>query len=354
MSPLRGLLLGAFAVCAIVAFSAGAASADTPDCGSNTLTTAGGTWQCTFADNFDGTSLDPSKWIAQRSDLSGYLSGPDACFVDSPNNISVSGGTLKLTARKEPAPFNCGGPGGFTTQWTSGMVTTWGGRFNQAYGRFEVRAKAPPAQVKGLQNSFWLWPVDDQKYGSWPGSGEIDIAETYSQYPDLAVPYVHYYPAAPDPNVTNTTCQISNYAAFHTYAVEWTTSTLKFIYDGQTCLVDSWNPASLTKPAPFDQPFFIALTQALGIGTNQFDPATTPLPATTEIDYVHAWQQTGAGTPDPPPPTPTPTPAPTPGAGSGVPELHLGDGAPRRSKRARVASAKRPRATGRRGAGRRR
>ncbi|MDX6615648.1 MAG: hypothetical protein QOD60_739 [Solirubrobacterales bacterium] len=341
MSLLRGLLLSALASCAIVAFSAGAASADTPDCGSNTLTTAGGTWQCTFADNFDGSSLDPSKWIAQRTDLSGYVSGPDACFVDSPNNISVSDGTLKLTARKEPAPFTCGGPGGITTQWTSGMVTTWGGRFNQAYGRFEVRAKAPAAEVKGLQNSFWLWPVDDQKYGSWPGSGEIDIAETYSQYPDLAVPYVHYYPAAPDPNVTNTTCQISNYAAFHTYAVEWTTSTLKFIYDGQTCLVDSWNPASLTKPAPFDQPFFIALTQALGVGTNAFDPATTPLPATTEVDYVRAWQRTGEGTTTPPPPQ-------DPGPSVAGPEQQVGTGQGLLSGSAPSARAKRARAKARR------
>src|SRR4051794_1731899 len=108
MSLLRGLLLSALASCAIVAFSASAASADTPDCGSNTLTTAGGTWQCTFADNFSGTSLDMNKWLPQRTDQSGYVSGETACFVDSPNNISVSDGTLNLTARKEPAPFTCG------------------------------------------------------------------------------------------------------------------------------------------------------------------------------------------------------------------------------------------------------
>ena len=34
----------------------------------------------------------------------------------------------------------------------------------------------------------------------------------------------------------------------------------------------------------------VALTQALGIGSNAFDPATTPLPATTQIDYVHVWK----------------------------------------------------------------
>jgi beta-glucanase (GH16 family) len=133
--------------------------------------------------------------------------------------------------------------------------------------------------------------VDPYKYGAWPGSGEIDIAEIYSRYADRAIPYIHYDAATYDPNVTNTACLISNVAAFHTYAVEWTTSTLKIVYDGQTCLVDSWNPASpLIKPQPFDQPFIIALTQALGIDTNAFDPATTPLPATTSVDYVRVWK----------------------------------------------------------------
>jgi hypothetical protein len=34
----------------------------------------------------------------------------------------------------------------------------------------------------------------------------------------------------------------------------------------------------------------VALSQALGINTNAFNPATTPLPATTSIDYVRVWK----------------------------------------------------------------
>ena len=41
--------------------------------------------------------------------------------------------------------------------------------------------------------------------------------------------------------------------------------------------------------APFDQPFIMSLTQALGIDSNAFDPNTTPLPATTQIDWVRVW-----------------------------------------------------------------
>jgi beta-glucanase (GH16 family) len=246
-------------------------------------TATAGNWACTFSDDFDGTSLDTSKWIAQRTATSGYTSGKTACFVDSPNNVSVSNGTLQLTARTEASPFTCSDPtGNFNTQYTSGMVSTAGGRFSQAYGRFEVRARVSSARLSGLQSSFWLWPVDANKYGAWPASGEIDIAELYSQYADRAIPYIHYSSA--DPNVTNNSCIIGSPDAFHTYAVEWSPSTIKVIYDGNTCLIDT-----LAGSHPFDQPFIVVLTQALGIGTNQFDPATTPLPATTTIDYVRAW-----------------------------------------------------------------
>jgi beta-glucanase (GH16 family) len=294
MAPARNLGLAVVVAALLAAASwfvlASPASA-APTCGNKIKKSGGGYWQCSFSDDFSGTSLNASKWIAQRTDTSGYTNGATACFVDSPNNISVANGILVLTARREAEPFVCPDPWGyFPTQYTSGMVSTWG-RFGQAYGRFEIRAKVWPAQVPGLQTSFWLWPWDSSKYGGWPASGEIDIAELFSQYPDRAIPYVHYAPAAPDPNVTNNNCLLSNLAAYHTYAIEWTQSTLKVIYDGKTCLIDSWNPAApLVKPAPFDQPFIIALTQALGVTTNGFDPASTPLPASTSVDYVRVWK----------------------------------------------------------------
>jgi beta-glucanase (GH16 family) len=264
----------------------------TSPCGASIPKATGGTWQCTWADDFDGTGLDRTKWVPQTTGASGFTDGT-SCFVDTPDNVSVGDGVLTLTARKEAAPFTCHDPshGDYTTQYTTGMVSTYR-LFSQAYGRFEVRAKLPPAAVAGLQESFWLWPDNPIKYGYvWPQSGEIDIAEIYSRYADRAIPYVHYVPATVDPNVTNNYCLVDDISRFHTYAVEWTTSTITIIYDGQTCLVDSWNPASpLVKPQPFDQPFMVALTQALGVGGNAFDPATTPLPAVTQVDYVHVWK----------------------------------------------------------------
>jgi beta-glucanase (GH16 family) len=259
----------------------------------------GGTWTCTFDDEFDAatgdaTALNTSWWVPQVTATSGYTTGPlgdEACYVDSPNNISVSGGALHLTARREAAPFTCST---FTTQYTAGMVSTYS-KFNQAYGRFEVRALLPQTTATGLQETLWLWPVNDTLYGPWPDSGEVDFSEFYSQYSSLDVPYIHYnystVDAATNTNtVTATNCQIT-LSAYNDYAVVWTPGTFTITINGNPCLTDNYVPDDgLTSPEPFNQPFFIALTQALGINTNAFNPATTPLPATTSIDYVRVWK----------------------------------------------------------------
>jgi beta-glucanase (GH16 family) len=273
---------------------AGASEATPPPsgpCGSTVYKAGGSAWQCSFADEFSGSTLDTSHWVVQTTAQSGFHNGPE-CFVNTPDNLSVGGGTLSLTVRKEAAPFTCAAAsaGSYTSQYTSGMVMT-AGLFSQTYGRFEVRAKLPAAKVKGLQESFWLWPDNPYKYGTaWPRSGEIDIAEIYHLYPDRAIPYVHYVPGVADPNVTNNYCLIDDVTKFHTYTAEWTPTTITIKYDGVTCLVDTLVAAApLLVGQPFDQPFMVALTQALGIGSNAFD-ANTPLPATTQVDYVRIWK----------------------------------------------------------------
>jgi beta-glucanase (GH16 family) len=287
------LVVPAFVGASAPAASAGdAVYAIAPPCGGVVIAkTTGGYWTCSFSDDFNGTALDTTKWAVQETALSGFRSGP-ACYVKTPTSTFVSGGYLHVVARKTLAPFVCRSPfGDFTTQYSSGSVSTFA-RFAQAYGRFEVRAKLPAAKVKGLQEAFWLWPVDSVKYGnSWPASGEIDIAEVYSALPDRAIPFIHYNAAAYDAAVTNNYCMITDITKLHTYAVEWTPTAIEVIYDGHTCLVDHWQAAApLVGSQPFDQPFMIALTQALGVGDNAFVPGTTPLPADTAIDYVRIWK----------------------------------------------------------------
>lgn len=259
-----------------------------PVCGDEMPVKADGTpWLCTFDDEFDGTSLDRKKWTPTTTTATG-ISGSGACFINDPDNISESNGTLKLTVQKESAPFLCKtSKGNFTTSYSGGWVTS---TFDQMYGRFSIDAKFPAATVAGLQSSLWMWPSKVFTSGK---VGEIDIAEEYSRYADRAIPYLHYLLDPKTVNLkTNTNIFTNNYctlnvSTFHEYTVEWTPTTFTISFDGNTCLVD--NMVTLG-PSPFDQPFMLALTQSLGAAGNYYVDGTTPLPATTEVDWVRVWK----------------------------------------------------------------
>lgn len=261
-----------------------------PDCGPAVLKADGTPWACTFVDDFDASALDSSKWVPQLTATSGYHSGQE-CFVNTPENIAVSGGELRLTLVKEKKSFTCSSTGGnYRTQYTSGMVMTYT-KFTQAFGRFEFRAKFPGGTRPGLQSSLWLWPekLDSMSY---PYSGEIDVAEWYSKYPDRVIPYVHHwYDWLDKSNVTNTNCLVDNVEDWHTYTLEWTPDAIEILYDGVTCIrTTAWTTYRAVGYAPFDKPFMMAITQMMGIGNNKpnwlFPPS---YPATTTVDYVKVW-----------------------------------------------------------------
>jgi beta-glucanase (GH16 family) len=262
-----------------------------PTCGGATITKADGSaWRCTFNDEFAGTSLDRSTWFVQTSAVSGFGSHDD-CYVDDPDNIAVRNGVLELSVLKEASPFVCNVPkrgDAYTTQYTSASINTYQ-RWAQAFGRFEIRAKFPASPVKGLHGAFWLWPDNPNKYGPWPMSGEIDIAEVFSQYNDRAIPYFHYLSTG---TVTNNYCTLDRVDDWHTYTLEWTTTALTVSYDGKVCLSHKIAPAAVgTAPQPFDSPFIMALMEGMGVGGNSVSAANLPpTPATMTVDYVRVWQ----------------------------------------------------------------
>lgn len=203
-----------------------------------------------------------------------------------PTNVSVSGGALQLTTRREPTTCVKNDGTTFEATHTSGSVSTYR-KFDQAFGRWEIRARFPQATVPGAQGALWLWP--STTVGTWPGSGEIDIAEFYSQYPDRAIPYLHYVSATSDPTVTNNYCMVNKPSEFHTYVLEWFPGRIKITFDGKTCIDHTIDPAlPLTGSAPFDKPYFINLSQMLGQGGNAPSEAT-PAVMTTEVDWVRVW-----------------------------------------------------------------
>lgn len=265
------------------------APAPVDDCGPRPAKAGGGYWSCTFLDEFDGATLDRSKWLVQETSFSAMTSENADCYVDSADTLKVEGGTLQLTANRLLEPFTCHSPlGDFESTSTASTITTRD-RFTQTYGRFAFRAKMPDtAGIPGPHSALWLYP-QDHTYGKWPHSGEIDVAEWFSAAPENVYPSVHYE-GETWPESTGFDCPMPTASTdFHTYAVEWTPTVMRFFYDGDLCYSHSWTPSGLTAPAPFDHPFYLVLTQYWGGQWNAPDERT-PASATLTVDWARAWK----------------------------------------------------------------
>jgi beta-glucanase (GH16 family) len=246
----------------------------------------GSRWTCTFSDEFSGSSLNSKKWMVATTASTGFATR-ETCYVNSPNNVQVRNGALNLIARTGSNTFTCDrGSADFDTARTGGVVTSYG-RFTQAYGRFDFRAKYPATRLPGFDGNLWLYP-QTLTYGAWPASGEIDVAEHWSGHGDLVVPGIHYAGSTRDDIAW--TCTVNDVTQYHTYSVEWEPTEMRFSFDGQLCFKRSWTPSDpLESPQPFDKPFYILLSQGFGDPYYEFAP-DLPSAGTMAVDWVRVYR----------------------------------------------------------------
>jgi len=272
------------------------------------------TWRQVWADAFDGTRLDLSKWTPAE-DCGGGGNNERQCYTADPANVSVKDGVLRLTARRQATtgladPWS-GSKATKTLDYSSGKVVTQG-KFSLLYGRVEVRAKVPGGQ--GVWPAIWMMP-ETSAYGGWPRSGEIDILETVN----LGAPCeacaggrenrilgtIHFGDGARGHRQHGGQTALPPSAdGFHVYAVEWSPGQIVWSVDGRPygrATAADWKPANgapgpaASGDAPFDQPFHLILNLAFGgdwpEGANAkgVDPAA--LPAVFEIDWVRVSQR---------------------------------------------------------------
>lgn len=124
-----------------------------------------------FEDTFN--VFNESSWTAENafdhtsSELQVYLS----------DNVRVSDGHLILTTRFDPeAARAAGSPRNYTSGWVSTK-----GKFQQKFGRFVVRAKAP-RPLPQMWPALWLMPDPAATVPEnlcWPAGGEIDVMEIW-------------------------------------------------------------------------------------------------------------------------------------------------------------------------------
>jgi beta-glucanase (GH16 family) len=139
---------------------------------------------------------------------------------------------------------------------------------------------------------------NDEVYGSWPASGEIDLMEVRGDQPRSVRVNAHYLDSAGQwaqrPQDVRAAPGSSFSEEFHTFGLGWEQNRMVFTVDGlEVHSAQNWSTSVGPGDAPFDQEFFFRLNLAIGGNYPGPPDETTPWPARFEIDWVRVFQPVG-------------------------------------------------------------
>ena len=253
-----------------------------------------------FSEEFDGDAVDLRKWSYDRGNwkldkdgnyiTNGWGNNEQQFYTE--NNASVKDGVLTIAARHESYTDEKQG----SYEYTSAKLTT-AQKFSVTGGRIEVRARCDAG--KSLWPAIWMLP-EDEMYGGWAASGEIDIMEGWGSTPEKICGTIHFGGKWPDNQYLTADYNFpagTSAADWHVYAVEWKRNCIQWFVDGQLYSTQTeWFADGYERPAPFDQDFYLILNLAVG---GQFDgidgiygdPATfADGEKQFQIDYVRVYE----------------------------------------------------------------
>ncbi|MBN8707793.1 MAG: hypothetical protein BGO12_06630 [Verrucomicrobia bacterium 61-8] len=237
-----------------------------------------GDWTLTFEDDFNGSTLDSSKWEASNSHFSKF-------FYYQKEKARVENGVLKLGAEKKAVEGR---------EYISGQVTGFG-KWAQSYGYFEVRVKLPT--TRGFWPAFWLMPDRDvngptDQQSIWNrnstkwGGMEFDILEHLSEWGpgrhNIAVHWDGYgdqHQAWGDANIYYGPTP----DGWHVFGMLWEPGKLTWYIDGK-------KTAEWENPRVGSVPGHLLLSLQLG-GWATKDIDLSKIDETFDIDYVKVWQR---------------------------------------------------------------
>lgn len=247
-----------------------------------------------WSDEFDDPLLNLENWQYETGDgtdyglPAGWGNDEKQIYTATANNSSIieNHGTsvLRISAQKTAEK-----------KYTSAKLTTKN-FVNVRFGRIDVRAKMPHG--KGLWPAIWMLG-DNIKDISWPGCGEIDIAEMLGHEPNKIYATLHYTNSSNKHEEVQGSKKVS-YVTFkdtyHVFSVDWDHEKIRFLVDDEEI-----NQVPITTGMKeFLRSFYLILNVAVG-GNWPGDPdKSTVFPQSMYVDYVRVFKKDGYEAPNAP------------------------------------------------------
>ena len=234
-------------------------------------------------DEFNTGTLDPSAWTVEGGDgcpnICGWGNNELEYYTPRPENLFFQDGKMLIEARKE----NYSGK-----NYTSSKIVSRGKKIFK-YGRVDIRAKLP--RGRGIWPALWMLPQNNV-YGGWPRSGEIDIMELVGHEPGKVYGTLHYGPGPGSTQISrgyNLPGGATFNDEFHVFSIEWKMDQIKWYVDG--ILFSTVNKADVGAATwPFNEDFFFIMNLAVGGNWPGNPDASTYFPQWLIVDYIRVYQ----------------------------------------------------------------
>ena len=236
-----------------------------------------------FSDEFNGTSLDETKWDTVYRNWTGR----DPGIFDS-SNVSVADGYLRLDVNLPPAGTLPAGK----QYTTSGINTTGGDPGTRPEKSFTGISKSVPESMDAKTTaSFYLFNNNPQQWT------EIDVMELSANRPRSMPTNLHdirengqpvvpggslQFPAILNFDAANVPAGETHSNSFHTYGLDWNAETINWYIDGtlvRSMANEHWH-----------QPLWLNLTNSIqdfnGVPTAAALAAAHPF----LVDYIRVYQ----------------------------------------------------------------
>ncbi len=239
-------------------------------------------WTLVWSDEFNGTGIpDPAKWESLSYNRRNNDTGPDGWW--SSEDVYLDGsGNLIIRVRKID---NKNGDND-SYDYSTGMVRSRG-KFEQKFGRFEIRCKLP--SQPGWWVAFWLMADSvGQVNNSGEDGTEIDIFEGFG-WTEKTQHALHWDGYGSDHKSSGHPFEYPGLLqGFHTFTLDWSETEYVFYVDGQ----ETWRT---TDGGVSKTPEYIKISGE--ISTEEWatsiwwanDPSAAIYPDYFTVDYVRVY-----------------------------------------------------------------